>query len=215
MLFRSMRAFLFVFCLATMPFQHGLAEDKVRITFLNPGNNHADPFFGPLAKVMIAAADDLNIVLDIVEANRNHLEMRRKGEGILSRANLPDYLLLINERNMAIDLIEKADKLGVKVFLFNERLSPSGRKKIGPPRGKLKNWLGQLQPNDRQSGYLLAKTLINKALSQKLVDAEGILHIVGLNGAFKTSSAEQRFLGLQDALKEYKNVILHQVIHAH
>ncbi len=189
------------------------AGEPLRVTFLSPADEK-DAFFGPLINMMRDAAKDLSMDLEVVDASRNHLELRRRGDEILNRKVLPDYLLVINERDVLVNMMKRADKLGVKVFLFNEGLSPEGYLELGEPREKLKNWLGELIPNDRQSGYLLAKSLIAQADEKGLRDDEGILHLVGLNGAHKTNSAALRLLGLQDAIGESQKVKLHQVIYA-
>jgi len=190
------------------------AGDPLRAIFLSPGSKDG-AFFGPLISLMEEAALDLDIELEIVEANRDHLEMTQKGNEILDRKELPDYLLLANEHGTAVHLIERANLLGVKVFLLNEGLNKKRYVELGGPRQKLKNWLGELIPNDRQSGYLLAKNLIEQALDNDLSDVNGALHLVGLNGTHKTNSAAQRLLGLQDALTEFPNVKLHQVVYAY
>jgi ABC-type sugar transport system substrate-binding protein len=183
------------------------------VYFLNPGSSD-DPFFGLMERVIKKAASDLGIHLEIESANRNHIVMKKLGLKMLDRQNLPDYLLLINEKGFATDILEQANKKGVKVLLINEALTKSDYVKYGKPREKLTNWIGEFLPDDRQSGYILAKALIKEATKGKLRDAEGKISIVGLTGTHATSSSVQRVLGLKDAIKESKGVVLRQVVHA-
>lgn len=186
-----------------------VAQEVFRVAFINPGATD-DPFFSSLTYMMQDAASDLNIDLEVIDASASHIEVRRRGNEVLERGNPPDYLLLINDHDVLDGVIKRADMLGVKTFLFNEGFSSRRLKEVGIPRHPIKNWLGQLLPNDRKAGYLLAKDLIEHA---KRKAPHATIDMVALNGAYRANSSELRLLGLQDALAEYDNVKLRQIVH--
>ena len=190
------------------------AEKGPSVLFLNPGSP-GDPFFSEMTSFMIAAADDLNMSLEVVHCNRSHLELRKKGLEILDRERLPQYLLLINEKNGAVDVLEKASAKGVKVILFNEALQPVDKKRLGRPGEILSNWILEYLPNDRQAGYLLAKTLIEKAKSSGLNHRYKSLEMVAIAGNYRTGSSSERISGLKDALKEFPEAVLMQIVPAY
>ena len=191
-----------------------LAASTPSVIFLNPGSSD-DAFFGMMTTFMQAAADDLGIDLDIIYCDRDHLKMREQGFLLLEQEELPEYLILINEKNGAADILFYAASKGVKVILINEGLLPNAQGLSKRPGKDVPNWLFEFLPDDRQAGRLLAKTLIDDALAKGLVDDQGKLNMVGISGSFHTASSSSRVQGLHEAIKEYDNVILHQVAPAY
>ncbi|MGL1903998.1 MAG: ABC transporter substrate-binding protein [Fibrobacterales bacterium] len=181
------------------------------VVFLNPGSE-TDLFFKPMTDFMLAVAEDLDINLEVIYCDRNHMTLKYKGDKLLQRTILPDYILLINEKNAAAELISKANAKGVKTFIFNEGIVPEDQAKFGTPGSIYKNWLGQYLPDDFQAGYLLAKELIQQGFMKRLDDEEGVLHMAGISGTYKTNSSSLRVQGLKKAVSENPRVILHQLI---
>jgi len=191
-----------------------LAQGVFRVAFINPGAVD-DPFFSSLTYMMQDAASDLNVDLEVIDASASHMDVWRRGHEVLDRRQRPDYLLLINDHDVLDSVIKRADQLGVKTFLFNEGLGARRLQEMGPPRHQIKNWLGQFLPDDRKAGYLLAKDLIEGVKRKKPYAAIDTIDMIALNGAYRTNSAELRLLGLQDALAEYDNVTLKQIVYTH
>ncbi len=190
----------------------GLAQaSPPSVLFLNPGDQD-DAFFGLMESFMQAAADDLGMNLEVIYCHRDHYEMMEKGQEVLNRQVLPDYLILINEKNAGIELLEKVSKAGVKVVLINEGLQQSDKDRLGRPGERLSNWLFELLPNDKQAGYLLGKALIEEALGKGAFSSEKPLQIVGIAGTHSTGSSSLRVEGFEQAVSEYENVVLRQVV---
>jgi ABC-type sugar transport system substrate-binding protein len=172
-------------------------------------------FFQPVTSFMQAAADDLGISLEVVYSQRNHIRMIEEGNKILARKKLPQYLVLINERNVIPQILEKADQLGVNTIVFNEGLMDEDLQRFTTGSNALKYFVGQVVPNDYQAGKVLAQSLINRAIKQKRVADDGQIHMFGINGSRNTTSPILREKGLRATVKEYDNVVLHQVPHAY
>ncbi len=186
------------------------ASSQIQVVFLNPDHENGE-FFGPLTRFMQSAAINLNIELEVLFADFNRFKMQENATLLLQRKALPDYLILVNEWNTAPPIMQQADKLGVKTLLFNEGLEENDKQLFLTGPNPLKNWIGEVIPNDFQAGWLLAKTLIDKAQSKQLYDEDGQIHIIGITGTDGTRSSVLRAKGLRAAIKGYDNTILHQV----
>ena len=193
-----------------------LAEHNLRVAFINPGfsdlNNPTGGFWLSVSSSMKAAAEDLNIDLEIIYSDRNHIKMQRIANELISRTNPPDYLLVVNEKLAAESIIIEAEKKDVNVFLMLNRFEGEQHNRMGIPRGKYSNWIGSLIPDNRYAGYLSGKILIEQALASGVKADDGKLHLLGYAGDFVTQASIERVGGLQQAVAEYPYVILKQVI---
>jgi ABC-type sugar transport system substrate-binding protein len=208
--------FLFVICSLFYPQFASSTEKKMRVVFINPGfsdiNNPTGGFWLSVSSFMKAAADDLNIDLEILYCDRNHIKMRRVAESVINRETPPDYLVVVNEKLSAESIVMDADRAGIKVFVILNRFEGDQHKNIGLPRGIYKNWIGSLIPDNRFAGYQIAKFVIEKALQAGIKASDGRLHIIGFSGDYITQASVDRVAGLKQAVSEYPNVDLKQVI---
>jgi ABC-type sugar transport system substrate-binding protein len=193
-----------------------LAEDNLRITFINPGfsdkDNPTGEFWLSVSSFMKAAAEDLNIDLEIIYSDRNHIKMKEIAKKIVARKIPPDYLLVVNEKFSAEKIVEDAEKRNVKVFVMLNRFEGDQNKKMGQPRGKYKNWIGTLIPDNRYAGYQIAKLLIDHSLKAGVKADDGRLYLLGYAGDLVTQASVERVEGLKQAVSEYPDVDLKQVI---
>ncbi len=187
------------------------ADEKCSVVFLNPGGVD-DIFFKPLTDFTKAAAKDLGVELEVIYCNRDRIQFVNNAKKLLLRKSLPKYLLLINEQNLGAKILQQADAVGIKVFLFNEDLVEKEKKEFGKPEMVYKNWIGSFIPDDEQAGYLLGSALINQAIKLNLHDEEGIINVVAISGAKRTLSATSREQGLKRAVREHKNIRIKQII---
>ncbi|WP_028864024.1 ABC transporter substrate-binding protein [Psychromonas aquimarina] len=193
---------------------------SMKVTFINPGvsveNNQTGSFWYNVSAFMKAAANDLDIDLEVLYAERNHLNLDRLMEKVKSREQKPDYLIIVNEKNRGTAQLEIAMAAGIKTFMMLNALTKSEEiEKMGVPRGKHANWIGSLVPDNYYAGYQVAKTLIDKALQSDKTASDGKLHILGYAGDFVTPAAVLRNKGLKAAVSEYPNVELKQLLVAH
>lgn len=204
----------FVFALVLTMLSPARAERTMSATFLNPGAR-GDVFFDMMTDFMQAAADDLGVALEVIYCDRDHLRMQEKGREFLRREQLPDYLILINEKNAGVDLLEASAKRDIKVALINEGLMPVDARRLGLPGKVLNNWVLEFLPDDRQAGRLLAGALIREAFERGLADDYGRVNMVALAGTYQTGSSSSRVEGMREALLEDERVVLHQVAPAY
>ena len=212
-----MRKFLLiiVFILIFSPISAS-AEEKFKVSFINPGffdaKKSTGGFWASVSSFMQAAAEDSNIDLEILYSDRNHFKMIRLAEEVVSRDSPPDYLIVVNEKMSADQIVIDADKAGVKVFVMLNRFEGDQNKEMGAPRGKYKNWIGSLIPDNRYAGFQIAKSIIADLLEAGIKAPDGRFHILGLAGDYITQASVERVGGLKQAVSEYPNVELKQIV---
>ena len=98
------------------------AEEKIKVTFINPGisdiNNPTGGFWLSVSAFMQAAAQDLNMDLEVLYSERNHILMQYQAVEVASRKTHPDYLIVVNEKLAAGKMIEVADAAGIKTVMI-------------------------------------------------------------------------------------------------
>ena len=197
-------------------FAAGTSAEEMRVVFVNPGfpdsYNPTGGFWNSVSAFMMAAAADLDIDLESVYCERNHIKMRRVAERVLLRDSPPDYLVVVNEKLSAEPIVVAADKAGVKVFVILNRFEDEQYQKMGPPRSKYKHWIGSLIPDNRFAGYRIAKLVIDRMIRAEIRDADHRYQIVGFSGDYITQASIERVEGLKQAVAEYPNVDLAQVL---
>lgn len=182
----------------------------LRVTFLNPADD-TDAFFATMVAFMHRAADELRIELEIIDCHRSPGVMRERARALFQQPVAPEYLLLANEQSLVVELLPLADARGIKTLLFNEGLMVPDRQVLGHPGERYKSWLGELVPDDRAAGHLLAQTLI--AAARRLHRGNAAITLAGLGGTY-TSSSLLRINGLRQAVAESPGVTLAEVLPA-
>jgi ABC-type sugar transport system substrate-binding protein len=194
------------------------SAEKITVTFLNPGisdiNNPTGEFWLSASAFMQAAAEDLNMDLEIIYSERNHVLMQQQAMEVVGRTEHPDYLIVVNEKLAAGKMVEVADTAGLKTFMINNIFVGEQAQQYGAPRTKYKNWIGALSPDHRWGGYQIAKLIIERALQAGVKAKDGKLHVVAIAGDRTTPASVERIEGLQKAVSEYPDVELKQTFYA-
>lgn len=181
--------------------------EKMRVSFLNPAGK-TDWFWSMVTDFMQAAADDLDIDLEVLYSDRNHFLTVQQAEKVVNRSYKPHYIITGNEKGNAATIINIAEKAGVKVFLFsNGFVDHDDLEKYGVPRKYYSSWIGQYIPDNFSAGYQIGKFIIEQGLAQGLVDIDGKLNIVAFAGAFATHASTERVRGLEAVAKEYSEKV--------
>ena len=88
-------------------------KEQFKVTFINPGisdiNDPTGGFWLSVSAFMSAAAKDLNIDLEILYSERDHVLMQKQAQEVARRKDPPYYLLVVNEKLSAGRMIEVAD----------------------------------------------------------------------------------------------------------
>src|SRR5687768_10899998 len=161
---------------------------------------------------MRRAASTFGIDLDVIDCHRNTANMREKARALVNGPTPPEYLLLVNEQGAAVEVLPQASARGTKVLLLNEGLMVPDRQALGSPGERHAGWLGELVPDDRRAGQVLAQTLIDAARPAHR-NSSGKVVAAALGGSF-TSSSLLRINGLRQAAAENPDVALREVVAA-
>jgi len=111
-------------------------------------------------------------------------------------------------------LLAIIDPAGVKTFLAYSSIPVDQRGGIGSPRGKYKGWLGSLEPQAEDAGYLTARALIERGKREKAFGPDGKLHMLAIAGDRSTPSSINRNQGMRRAVAEAPMVVLEEEVYA-
>lgn len=197
---------------------HTIVPSPMRVTFINPGvSDPSDPtggFWLSVSSFMTAAAEQLNIDLEILYSERDHILMQQQARDVAARNVLPDYLIVVNEKLAADDMVKVADRAGLKVFVMLNIFEGDQAKEMGAPREKYTNWIGSLIPDNYIAGSLVAREIIDEA-TRRNVHRNGRLKLLAIAGDPVTQASVQRVKGMRKTVSEYPYVELEQVFIGH
>ena len=180
------------------------ADPEVSVTFINPGG--AGAFWGDVSATMTAAAADLDIQLEVIHTDRDRIRMVEASRDLAARANLPDYVILVNELQQAPVMLEALQGTGVPVFVLLNRMTPEQRAEHAAAGGDLSQIVASIVPDNEIAGYEMATSIISAARARGL-DGDG-LRLLALLGDRATPAALAREAGLMRALAEHPDVEL-------
>ncbi|MFC7418270.1 ABC transporter substrate-binding protein [Iodobacter arcticus] len=184
----------------------------ISVLFINPGKQ-SETFWLSVSQAMAAAAQNLGMEFRVVYADRDHLRMPSLLQKTLAEGPKPDYLIVVNERQMAPPLLAIAEQAQIPTLLALNDLTPEQMKQFGPPRSHFKYWIGSLYPDNQQAGYLTGKALLTRLVQTKKPAANGFYQLVAIAGDKSTPASQARVQGLQKALQEFPKVQLKQIVY--
>ena len=201
--FIAMKWFVLLLMLASFfTFSHVVTAKQIKVVVINPGHAQGDAtgrFWSNVNAIMQAAADDLNIELVSLFANRNHIQMKSLANQALDHN--PDYAIIVNEKGSGIAQLKVFAEHEIPVFAllngFNDRelesLSDSEQKSL----------IGTVVPDNREAGKYLLSELIS--LHENKSDS---INLLALRGDFASAAATERAQGLQQLLSAHKQLRL-------
>lgn len=186
----------------------GHCAQAASVLFLNPGTTR-EAFWVSYSQFMQAAAKDLGMDLRIEYSDRNSEITLKQAREALQGMKRPDYLVFVNEQNIAPEILRLALGSGVKLFIVNNGLSTDQMRMLGARSDKYPDWVGSLVPNDEEGGYLMLKELIR--LHPPVAPGQYI-DLLAFSGLKLTPSAQLREKGMRRALAEHPEVRLRQLV---
>lgn len=162
---------------------------------------------------MAAAARDLDIQLEVIYAERDHVQMLKLANTIAQRPHKPDYLIIVNEKLATGEMLRVADQAGIKTFLLLNKFEAEQAREFGKPREKYRHWLGSLPPNNREAGLLTASALIERALKNGKSSRDGKLRLLAIAGDRAAPASIQRLEGLHQATEKRNDVVVEQLVY--
>jgi len=185
-------------------------QDQYKLALITiRGEN--DSFWGPVGRFAQAACEDLGIDLEVYWGDNSHLTMLDYIRQAGTENDQPDAIILPSFKKAGIEFLKTANEFQIPVFLFNAGVDEA---QAGQPRGQFENWIGELLPDDQNAGYDLANILIEAAKSHNQIGSDGKVHLVGITGIPTDAAAVSRNAGLEQAINERNDVVLHQIVPA-
>lgn len=179
-----------------------------RVVFINP-DAPGNPFWDKVTQVMQAAAVNLQFSLEVRYGLDNREGTTLQAMEALQQDPPIDYLLYIYQIGQGKRILQAAEQAGVYSIIFNTDVPEQDQAAFGPPGQRFPHWLAHLVPDDQAAGRNLAAYLIEAA---KAAGKPGKIDLVGFNGGRDSSAARLREAGLNQALAEYPEVELLQLL---
>ena len=140
--------------------------DRFKVVFLNPGfptENTTGSFWTNVTQFMDAAAEDLDIELVTVYAYRNHILMKSLIEEIA--AEKPKYVVLVNEKGIALSIIKQLARYDIASFMLLNSLNEKDFVLLSAKEKRLLK--GSVTPNNYNAGKKLLNGLVTLYKSHK------------------------------------------------
>lgn len=183
------------------------AEESFSVGFLNPTIESDSPFYNLVQRIFHAAARDLNIDIHVAYGKNSAIRMRRTGLKLLETVK-PDYFLTGYNPDATNVHLNYTRKHPAQLFMTIVAPSAAEQGKIGLPRGKYKNWIGQLTADDEEYGYIEANHLIDMAQRPGMTNEQGRVNIIAFGGFNEDTVSDARIRGLKRSVAEHGNAAL-------
>jgi ABC-type sugar transport system substrate-binding protein len=180
------------------------------VVFLNPGLA-SEPYWSGYSRFMQISADRLGMKLQILYTDRDTHKVLNYAREALQGEHRPDYLVFSNELNVAPQILRLSKGSGVKLLAVNNTFTANQLSMLGDLRATYPDFLGSLEANDEEAGYLVATQLINAAGP---VAAGQTIDMIAFSATNTTAVSLKREHGLNRALAEHPQVRLRQVVQA-
>jgi ABC-type sugar transport system substrate-binding protein len=186
------------------------AESKFTVDFLSPTIEATSPFYIVMERILRATAEDLDINLHIAYGDNNSIRMRKAGIRSLD-ADKPDYFLTGYYLDTTDHLLDHVLNSDTKIFFVTSPPPASELKNIGKPRGKYKQWIGQLTPDDKELGYVLADSLIKLAHHSGSAIEQNKVQVIAFGGFDEDRVSELRMLGLTNRIDDHSDAVIYKI----
>ena len=185
------------------------------VAFINPGKS-GEIYWETATQGMQAAAQSLGMTFEVQYAQREPLKTFEIAREMVARppGKRPEYIVITDDYAVADQLLKIIDAAGVKTFLAYSSIPVEQRSGVGSPRGKYKGWLGSLEPQAEDAGYLTARALIERGKREKGFGRDGKLHMLAVAGDRSTPSSIKRNQGMRRAVAENPMVVLDLEVYA-
>jgi ABC-type sugar transport system substrate-binding protein len=164
------------------------------VVFINPGppsDMHSGPMPRAAADFMTAAAADLGVELELLHSRHDHLAMIGHAESLAARAEVPDYVVLVNDKMAAPAMLQALKTSRARLFVIHSDVTDEQRSTLGNEREAIANWIGSATADSTRGVYRL--------MAELHAQLEGApLRAVGITGPSATPVSQERARGFAD-----------------
>ena len=171
---------------------------SARIVFLNPGEpvDRGKGLFWPLtARLMAVAAENFGMELEVLYAERDHLLMLRQAERLAQRSDLPDYVVMVNEKQTAPKMLKMFEGTSTKVLLIHNDMTIEQRSEFGNEREQMSHWIGTATTDEERGTYRMMEELY-----RQLGPREPL--VIGITGERGTPVSMERAQGVSNYMEQ-------------
>ncbi|MAY41623.1 MULTISPECIES: ABC transporter substrate-binding protein [unclassified Neptuniibacter] len=184
--------------------------EAMNVTFINPGKP-GERFWDMVTETMKAAADDFDINLEVIYAERNRIKMTSIGLQVTSRSTPPDYLILVNEEQAAEKIFLSSKGKNIKTIMLLNDFLPKQRTTVGFPGNDNPNLIGAVIPDNYAAGRRMMNALYQCA---KKDSAKAPYHMLAIGGDQITPASIDRNKGALSVISEHQDIVLDRFLYA-
>jgi len=136
-----------------------------RVVFLNPGEakeRGTGQHWQLVSQFMLIAAKTFDMQLEVLYAERDHLLMMRQADEVAHRIDAPDYVVIVNEKMAALQMLRSLAHSPAKVMVIHNDLTVRQRREAGNERQQIPNWIGTVTSNATRGAYRLMEYLCQR-----------------------------------------------------
>lgn len=179
--------------------------EQSSVLFLNPGKAQ-ESFWGDVDGLMAAAAEDLDLRLEVFHAEREHFRMAEFLAGRLKRPPLPDYVVLTNERLVGPKLLQLLRSYPIPVLFILNDITPQQRSELALDP----HWAKYLLPAVVPDNHWVGKRTMSQLLGKGAASAP---QVIMMSGDKATPASTARDAGAKEALLQLKSARLLQQVY--
>jgi ABC-type sugar transport system substrate-binding protein len=186
------------------------AKTAPRVVFLNPGEadeRGTGPFWRTVSRFMAQAADALGLQLEVQYAERDHLRMLQQAQALAGRAAPADYVVIVNEKMAARQMLETLARSGARLLVIHNDLTAEQRREIGNEREQLRHWIGTAVSDNARGGWRLMEELYRQLGAVQP-------QIIGITGDPSTPVSADRARGVQQYVEQARRGRIMQLVHS-
>jgi ABC-type sugar transport system substrate-binding protein len=133
--------------------------------------------------------------LDVLYAERDHLLMLRQCDELAQRSNPPDYVVIVNEKLAALQMLKMLSRTPSKVLLIHNDLTPEQRREIGNEREQIGRWIGTATTDEARAEYRVMEELYRQLGNREP-------QVIGITGDRSTPVSMERAQGVSDFIAQ-------------
>ncbi|WED25723.1 ABC transporter substrate-binding protein [Vibrio sp. DW001] len=180
------------------------------VIFLNPAKK-GDRFWDMVTETMVAAADDFDMTLEVIYADRSRSKMMHLGKEIANRPNPPDYLILVNEEQSAETVFLETLGSDIKTLMLLNDFTPIQHERIEFAMLGNQNLVGSVIPDNYSAGQRQMQAL---HLCAKPLADNKLIHMLAIGGDKVTPASIERNLGALSVIRKNDDIVLDRFLYA-
>lgn len=179
---------------------------KMNVTLVFPDHDGHE-FWHIVADVGQSTTKSLNANLEVIYSDNNRFSLQKELIKISQRSNKPDYVIFRPFQGNALDVFSMLEKNDIKFVTLEQAFVDDEAKSLGLPQQYFKNWLGQINYNNKQGGKLLTNTLLK---AHQVNSPNKTAYITGISGNFD-AVATDRHQSLIDIMPDNNAIKVQQI----